>query len=66
MVRGDDGLAVIRLVRYAATCRRCKAKLELYDGGKEFPNRLVGRCYENPAEHVYSFDRFTRRGSRLR
>jgi hypothetical protein len=56
----------IRLVRYASTCPLCHAKIELDDGRKEFPNRLIGRCKENPAEHVYSFDRFTCRGRSLR
>lgn len=56
----------IRLVRYASTCPQCKAKIEIEDGGKEFVNRLVGRCKENPAEHVYSFDRSSCRGKNLR
>lgn len=56
----------IRLVRYAGICPICSAKVELAEGGKEFPNRLIGRCLENPAEHVYSFDRFTCRGRTLR
>jgi hypothetical protein len=57
---------IIRLVRYASTCPQCKAKIEVEDGRKEFPNRLVGRCRENPGEHVYSFDRFTCKGKALR
>jgi hypothetical protein len=56
----------IRLIRYAGICPVCSAKVELAEGGKEFPNRLIGRCVENPAEHVYSFDRFTCRGRTLR
>ena len=60
------GPSTIRLVRYASTCPQCKAKIEIEDGGKEFINRLVGRCKENPAEHVYSFDRFSCRGKNLR
>jgi len=56
----------IRLIRYAGTCPVCRAKVELAEGRKEFPNRLIGRCRENPAEHVYSFDRFTCRGKKLR
>lgn len=57
---------IIRLVRYASTCPQCRARVELEDGRKEFPNRLVGRCRENPGEHVYSFDRFTCRGRSVR
>lgn len=56
----------IRLVRYSGTCPLCTAKIELANGGKEFPNRLIGRCRENPGEHVYSFDRFTCKGKSLR
>ena len=56
----------IRLVRYASTCPQCKAKIEVDDGRKEFPNRLIGRCKENPGEHIYSFDRFTCKGRKLR
>jgi hypothetical protein len=61
---GNSG--TIRLIRYAGACPVCRAKIELTEGGKEFPNRLIGRCRENPAEHVYSFDRFTCRGRSLR
>lgn len=61
---GNSG--TIRLIRYAGACPICHAKVELAEGGKEFPNRLIGRCRENPAEHVYSFDRFTCRGRSLR
>jgi len=57
---------VIRLVRYAASCPICKGKIEVVDGKKEFPNRFVGRCNENPAEHVYSFDRVRLDGKLLR
>ncbi|PFH09729.1 hypothetical protein BCF11_2131 [Collimonas sp. PA-H2] len=63
---GFNNLGTIRLVRYAATCPQCKAKMAVIDGHKEFPNRLIGRCRENPGEHVYSFDRFTCKGQKLR
>lgn len=63
-IPGNSG--TIRLIRYAGACPVCRAKVELAEGGKEFPNRLIGRCRENPAEHVYSFDRFTCRGRSLR
>lgn len=56
----------IRLARYASTCPQCNSKIEVGDGKKEFPNRLIGRCRENPGEHVYSFDRSTCRGRKLR
>ncbi len=60
------GAGTIRLVRYASTCARCSGKIELEDGGKEFPNRLIGRCTENPSEHIYSFDRSNSKGQLLR
>lgn len=54
------------LVRYAATCPICGAKVQVESGGREFHRRLVGRCQESPDEHVFSFDRVTRSGKRLR
>lgn len=64
----DDGQSVriIRLVRYSGRCPICSDDVHLHDGGKEFPGRLIGRCDEHPAEHVYSFDRHTRVGHFLR
>lgn len=56
----------LRLVRYAATCPICKGKVWLEDGGLQFFNRLVGRCVEEPSEHVFSFDRKLRFGFWLR
>ncbi len=57
---------VIRLVRYSAHCPKCGETVHLHDGQKEFPGRLIGKCEEYPAEHVYSFDRFTKTGNPLR
>ncbi|MBW8456983.1 MAG: hypothetical protein K0M58_00855 [Thiobacillus sp.] len=54
------------LVRYAATCPICGAKVQVESGGREFHGRLVGRCQESPDEHVFSFDRVTRSGKYLR
>ena len=54
------------LVRYAATCPICGAKVQVESGGREFHGRLVGRCLESPDEHVFSFDRVTRSGKKLR
>lgn len=62
----------IQLVCYWATCPICKDKLQrnvridVSKGGKEFHNRLIGRCSESPTEHVFSFDRITRIGKPLR
>lgn len=55
---GDRARAYnLRLVRYAATCPLCDGKVWVEDGGFQFFNRLVGRCTEEPSEHVFSFDR---------
>jgi len=54
------------LVRYAATCPTCGARVQVASGGREFHGRLVGRCLESPDEHVFSFDRVTRAGINLR
>lgn len=64
----EDGRSVriIRLVRYSGSCPICGEVVHLQDGGKEFPGRLVGKCDEHPAEHVFSFDRHTKVGKPLR
>jgi hypothetical protein len=62
----DGDLRLIRLVHYSAPCPICGATIEIEDGSPDFPRRLVGRCSESPREHVYSFDRVTRRGIVLR
>ena len=62
----DGELRLIRLVRYSAACPLCGATLYLEDGAPDYPRRLVGRCHESPREHVFSFDRVTRRGRVLR
>jgi len=59
-------LARLGLVRYAATCPVCGAKVLLADGGREFHGRLIGRCRESPDEHIFTFDRVTRSGKNLR
>ncbi|MEI7612747.1 MAG: hypothetical protein WCK63_07545 [Betaproteobacteria bacterium] len=56
----------LRLVRYASECPLCGGKVWLEDGGFEYFNRLVGRCSEEPGEHVFSFDRKLRAGYWLR
>lgn len=62
----DGDLRLIKLVRYSAPCPICGATLHLEDGSPDYPRRLVGRCYDSPREHVYSFDRVTRKGTVLR
>lgn len=48
--------------RYSATCPTCGWMVKLDNGDPEFPRRIVGRCEENPREHVFSFDRSTKQG----
>ncbi len=55
-----------RMVKYAATCATCGAQVLLDKGEPDFPRRIVGRCQESPREHVFSFDRATLTGYRLR
>ncbi|MBL8483485.1 MAG: hypothetical protein JNJ60_14905 [Rhodocyclaceae bacterium] len=57
---------VLRLVKYAALCPIGSAQLLLDKGEPDFPRRIVGRCTESPREHVFSFDRATHSGDRLR
>jgi hypothetical protein len=61
----DGDLRLIRLVRYSAMCP-CGATIYLDDGSPDYPRRLVGRCYDSPREHVFSFDRVTQKGTVLR
>ncbi len=64
---GDGShVRVIRLVRYSGDCPVCGETVHLQNGGREFHSRLVGRCDEHPAEHVFSFDRHSRTGRPLR
>ena len=62
----DGDLRLIRLVRYSAPCPICGATIHLDDGSPDYPRRLVGRCYDSPREHIFSFDRVTRRGNVMR
>ncbi|SEV96477.1 hypothetical protein [Luteibacter sp. 329MFSha] len=53
------------LVRHWSTCPICAGMVEIRDGGKAFPGRLVGCCSDSPREHVYSFDAVTLTGALL-
>ena len=54
---------IIGLVRYSATCPVCAAAVELRYGTGHERRRLFGCCVEAPQEHVFTFDRVTRRGT---
>lgn len=61
---GEERL--IGLVRYTASCPECAAAIELRYGDGLERRRLFGCCVESPQEHVFTFDRVTRRGKRVR
>lgn len=46
----------LTVVRYRASCPVCGSDVDLHDGGRAFPDRIVGRCAAAPREHIYSFD----------
>jgi hypothetical protein len=62
----DKSGKYLRLIKYASQCPICQAEILLDKGEPDFPRRVVGRCKESPREHVYSFDRITRTGNKLR
>src|SRR5690606_25910890 len=43
------------IVRHWAVCPTCSADVDLAEGGRAFPDRIVGRCSDAPLEHVFSF-----------
>ncbi len=59
-------IRMYRMVSYSGKCPICGNRVELEYGGKEFYNRLIGRCLEAPEEHIFSFDRVKRIGYPLR
>lgn len=63
---GEYSHRKIALVHYIADCKVCSGEVTVGKGGWHFPGRLVGRCNENPVEHVYTFDHVTRVGKPLR
>lgn len=63
---GEYSHRKIALVHYIADCKECSGEVTVGKGGWHFPGRLVGRCNENPVEHVYTFDHVTRVGKPLR
>ena len=62
----EGDIRVIRIVRYSSACSICGSDVYLDDGSPDFPRRMVGRCAESPREHIFSFDRVTRKGAVLR
>ena len=62
----DQNARYIRLVRYGGVCPVCAGQIELRYGVGTEARRLFGACSEAPQEHVFSFDRVTRKGRRVR
>lgn len=54
------------VVRHWGICPICSSEVDLDDGGRAFPDRLVGRCHDAPLEHVFSFDPVRLVGAPLR
>lgn len=64
--KNSDGDSTIRVRRYTSICPVCGWMIKLDRGEPDFPRRIIGRCEEHPREHVFSFDRMTKRGKLLR
>lgn len=62
---GKTGRGWLSLVRHSSTCPVCSGTIEIRAGKAAYPGRLVGRCSDNPREHVYSFDAVTLTGRLL-
>jgi hypothetical protein len=59
----EGDIRMLGLVRYSATCTIYAAKVELRYGDGAERRRLFGRCIEAPQDHVFTFDRVTRKGA---
>ena len=55
----------IKAVRYTAKCPLCGGKVVARSGSFMLAWKLVGRCEEAPAAHVFSFDHVRREGVRI-
>ncbi|MGJ7497826.1 hypothetical protein ACSFA8_22475 [Variovorax sp. RT4R15] len=62
----SEQAAQLVFARYTSTCLECGGSIELFDGGKEFSGRIVGRCRRSAREHVYSFDHVGKIGRAIR
>lgn len=66
VIRKEDNLKVVRMVRFTGACPLCGGLVEIQKGYGRFRGRFVGECERNPIEHLYSFDHVLRRGFVLR
>jgi hypothetical protein len=65
LAKDEDDRRRLQLVRYTAVCPLCAGTLELRYSQGPNTRRLVGCCVEAPHDHVFSFDRISRLGSRI-
>lgn len=65
LTKDEQGRRQLQLVRYTAVCPICSGTVELRYAQGPNPRRLLGCCAEAPNDHVFSFDRVSRRGERL-
>lgn len=63
--KDGDAPSTIHVQRYSAICPICGWMVKLDRGEPDFPRRIIGRCEENPREHIFSFDRSKRNGMLL-
>ena len=56
----------LSVIRHWASCPICGSDVDLQHGGRDFPERVVGRCAAAPREHVFSFDPVLLKGRQLR
>jgi len=56
----------VKLVMYSGECPICEGRVTAKSGGFSFYGRIIGKCENNPVEHIFSFDHVTRRGKPLR
>jgi hypothetical protein len=65
LTKDEQGRRRLQLVRYTAVCPICSGTVELRYAQGANRRRLLGCCAEAPHDHVFSFDRVSRRGERL-
>lgn len=60
--RAEEGQVEFAFVRYSAACPICGGIVEIHEGRRAFPDRLIGRCRLAAREHLFSFDPALRTG----
>jgi len=65
LTKDEHGHRCLQLVRYSAVCPVCAGTLELRYAQEPNTRRLLGCCAEAPHDHVFTFDRISRSGSRI-